>query len=780
MTDQEKTIKEQDPNTPENIETSGEFVMPESDGIVSGHPLADKDQPGFGSPDITPEGFNQRMLEGTENLNETAGFHGQMIQDNTSTATSGMSIKTKLVGSLALLTLIIVLVGGTAFFSLKNINIMSIGISQNYTKLTKVSEEIKTSVYKIRDAEKDFLILEDQAALNRVTRYTDMLRQQTKEATEVGEVIEKASGIAITSQFASLVTSTDEYESLFIEQVKDIKEARSDIDASLAEIKANKAKLMVEVTANRLLIKNMIDDYWFAFKDDLNKRQSGNKSQSERTERFNLGLLMASAEKELYNTEIQIAKYLDTEKKSFALAAKAFIASTLGIINQARRLTIDDQILAKLEDLRKDLVMYEGLFDESIDNTDKVLSAKTIIDVRIAAQKNELKDIGDQLLSYALEITDTNWGIIASESLKLQKSGSTSQNFLAFVVIASTILGILVLIFIPRPILAAINSLLVSSRSVAQGDLSQKIIVNSRDELGLLGSSFEVMRRNLVSLVDRIQLASAQITTTVNEIQTAANQQSSTALEQSTSLNQFSSTLTEITQTAENLSTISAQVSKDTTNTASQVKESNNKSIQVLESMNTISSSTSQTSDRIKNLNDQMDAINESVSMISGIADQTTLLSLNAAIEANKAGEMGKGFSVVASEIRTLSDRSIDSASGISGMVKDIQRATESSVVAMDKSSEEIKIGIERVREAVSSLDNINEAVVGLNEQIEDINNSSKSQAISSRMVQQTTVDLIGSSRIAAQAARQTASAATELNAMANQLRDAVAQFKLS
>lgn len=774
MTDQKKTIKEQDTIAPENIETSGEFVMPESDGIVSGHPLADKDQAGYGTPDITPEGFNQRMLDTTGSLNETAGFHGQIIQDTTSAATSGMTIKTKLVGSLALLTLIIVLVGGTAFFSLKKINFLSVGISQNYAKLAKVSEEIKSSVYKMRDAEKDFLILEEPAALDKVTRFTAQLRQQTKEATAIGQVIEESSGIAITSQFASLVTGTDEYESLFAEQVKNIKKARTDINASLAEIKSNEAKLMVEVTSNRLLIKNLIDDYWFAFKGDLDK------SQSEKTESFNLGLLMSSVEKELYNTEIQIAKYLDSEKKSFALAAKSFIASTLGIINQARRLTLDDRILLKLEGLRKNLVMYEVLFDESVDNTDKVFSKKALIDVRIAAQKDELKEIGDQLLSYAIELTDANWGIIAAESTKLRKAGSTSQNFLLVVVIASTILGILVLIFIPRPILASVDSLLISSRSVAQGDLSRKIEVNSRDELGLLGSSFEVMRRNLVSLVNRIQLASAQITTTVNEIQTAANQQSSTALEQSTSLNQFSSTLTEITETAENLFSISAQVSKDTTKTAGQVEDSNNKSSQVLESMNTISSSTSQTSDRIKSLNDQMDAINEAVSMISGIADQTTLLSLNAAIEANKAGEMGKGFSIVASEIRTLSDRSIDSASGINGMVRDIQRATESSVVAMDKSSEEIKIGIDRVRESVSNLGSINDAVNALNVQIEDINNSSQAQAVSSRMVQQTTVDLIGSSRIAAQAARQTAGAATELNAMANQLRDAVAQFKLS
>jgi len=774
MTDQEKTMEEQKPIAPDTEGMSKGFVMPESDGIVSGHPLPGNDMAGYEPVDITPEGFNQRMLDRTGGINRPDRYHGRIIQDTASAGTSGLTIKTKLLGALGFLTLIIILLGGTAFFSLQKMHQLSVDISENYTRLAKLSEKTKASVYKIRDAEKDFLILEEQEALDSVTRYMAQLRQEIKEATAIGKEVEKNTNVDIGGRFDSLLSSAAAYESLFAAQVRDIKKARADINANLVSIKKNKTKLMVEVTANRLLIKNLIDDYWFSFKGELDKIGSGISEQMK------LGLLMSSIEKELFNTEIQISKYLETQKKSFALAAKSFLASAKGTINQARRLTRDDQILSKLEELRKQLVIYEGIFDESIENTDKVLNEKVMIETRITGQKAELKEIGDLILSDAAQLADKNWGIIAAESSNLQKSGSASQTFLAAVVIVSALVGILVLIFVPRPILAGINVLLNSSRNVAQGDLSQEIKVNSRDELGLLGASFEVMRRNLVSLVDRIQLASAQITTTVNEIQTAANQQSSTAMEQSTSLNEFSSTLTEITQTAENLSAISAQVAKDTLMTVSQVADSNNKSTQVLESMNTISSSTSQTSDRIKNLNDQMDAINEAVSMISGIADQTTLLSLNAAIEANKAGEMGKGFSVVASEIRTLSDRSIDSASGISGMVRDIQRATESSVVAMDKSSEEIKIGIERVREAVSNLGIINDAVTSLNAQVEDINNSSQSQAMSSRMVQQTTVNLLGASRITAQAARQTDSAATELNAMANQLRDAVAQFKLS
>jgi methyl-accepting chemotaxis protein WspA len=198
----------------------------------------------------------------------------------------------------------------------------------------------------------------------------------------------------------------------------------------------------------------------------------------------------------------------------------------------------------------------------------------------------------------------------------------------------------------------------------------------------------------------------------------------------------------------------------------------------MMESMNAIGESTRQTSDRIKALNDQMDTITDAVSSISGVADQTTLLSLNAAIEANKAGEMGKGFSVVATEIRRLSDRSIDSAGGIGGMVRDIQRATESSVVSMDKSSEEIRVGIDLVQDSTATMQDVNLSMSEITSRTQEIAAGVTQQAVSSTEAQQTITELLSSSNTAAQAARQTSSAAYELNAMATQLSDAVAAFR--
>ncbi len=432
-----------------------------------------------------------------------------------------------------------------------------------------------------------------------------------------------------------------------------------------------------------------------------------------------------------------------------------------------------------MAEMTKNLNAYRAILRETTDNFSAVKSKKEATDIKIGQQKEELRQIGDKFLDQATDLSNKNWRSIASESRILRKTSSEAQGVLLVVVVLGTIIGIVVLYIVPRPILATIAQLLNSAQRVAVGDLSQPIEVSSRDELGRLAATFDHMRTNLFSLVHRIQKAAVQITTTVNEIQAASYQQSQTATEQAGSINEFSTSLTEIAQGAERLADTAESVAENTESMGELVRQGNTQSSQTMASMNAIGSATKQTSDRIKALNDQMDTINESVTTISGVADQTTLLSLNAAIEASKAGEMGKGFSVVATEIRRLSDRSIDSAGNITGMVRDIQRAAESSVVSMDKSSEEIRIGVGLVSDATTVLEEISRKMEEVRSQSGLIAEGVAQQSRVSRESQTAVSDILSTANLTAQAARQSSSAAYELNAMAAQLSDAVAAFRL-
>ncbi|KPA19652.1 membrane protein containing Chemotaxis methyl-accepting receptor, signaling domain protein [Candidatus Magnetomorum sp. HK-1] len=758
-------------NTQKDLTEDTEYIVPEPDGIKSGYPI-DDDQGDSDAMHYSPESFNQRMrknkisTKSADDLTDTTDFID---------AKRGMSIKAKLISALGALTVVIVVIGLISYSSIRRVSFISDGIADNYSILAKISEQIKSTVYQIRDAEKDFLLIEEQEALDRATRYTERLRNQIKDAKNIGLAIEIKDGTKIDGKYENMFEAVEKYDALFVQQVKDIKQSRSNINANIEEAAESKKRLVSDANSNHDLLKILNENFWL----DIQRRIKAKGEMDTEVQILYIGNLLNQLEKNMLQIQIQIARYLNDERKSNADTAKEYIKSAIELTHRIYRESDEEKIRTQIEKIRQNLNIYSSFFTEVMDTNSSASFNKKEIDRKIFEQKKGLKNEGDNLIDLASEISSNNWNNISTQTTSLSQISNKSQSFIIILVILGSILGILVLIYIPRPILSSIQQLLLGAQNVSAGNLSIPINISSRDELGQVAMAFENMRKSLLSLIDRIQRASVQISTSVNEIQAASNQQNSTANEQASAINEFNATMTEIARTSTNLARITTQVSQNTSNITQWINDSNNKSSQILESMNAINSSTKLTSDRIKSLNDKMDNINDAVITISGIADQTTLLSLNAAIEANKAGELGKGFAVVSTEIRRLSDRSIDSASSITSMVRDIQRATENSVVAMDKSSEEIRIGIDYVKESTETLAGINNSMDQVQDQITEISVSSKDQAESARQSQQTSSELLASSKMVAQASKQTSIAALELNAMANQLSDAVAAFNI-
>jgi hypothetical protein len=155
--------------------------MPESDGIRNGVPLDDTDM-GHDDSDLSPQGFNQRMRDA---ISRKGGDPDAVVSRSSQLArTSGFTIKTKLMASLSLLTLIILTLGLISFTSIVEINDLSVSIADRQSALAKVTEEIKTSVFRARDAEKDFLISEEQEAQDRSGRFINRMRDQIAKASE--------------------------------------------------------------------------------------------------------------------------------------------------------------------------------------------------------------------------------------------------------------------------------------------------------------------------------------------------------------------------------------------------------------------------------------------------------------------------------------------------------------------------------------------------------------------------------------------------------------------
>lgn len=251
-------------------------------------------------------------------------------------------------------------------------------------------------------------------------------------------------------------------------------------------------------------------------------------------------------------------------------------------------------------------------------------------------------------------------------------------------------LSILITWKIMRIILNPLQELLVCVQTTGEGDLNAKITVHdANDEIGQLSSAFTQMQKNLRDMVRQIRSISEMVDTSVTELSTSSNEQAAGANEQSTALTETSSTI-------EELATVSSQIAEN----AKKVAELADMSFSGME---TIRDSTNEGANRIITLGEKSQSIGEVVGMIDDITRQTNLLALNASIEAARAGDAGKGFAVVATEIRKLATNVASSTELIREIIKEIQDATNASVLATENVSKSVDNGIEISKAAADS-----------------------------------------------------------------------------
>ena len=735
-----------------------DFVVPEPDGVQSGLPFPEA--PGAAPMSAGGQGGAHWARRGPDEGPTGRGTGGR-------TTLGGMSLKRKLNLSLGLLTLVILVLGLVSVNTIHGVSSDGIPELGRHAALARVSEAIKGAVYRMNLAQADYLLLDDEGARDQVHRLAARTRETIGELKPLAQEITNTAGIDIASQHAALLAALDDFDARFSIQIKEVAALRKGQAEHQSAQDDGERTLAERLDAAIEQARGLAAAAWSASEGSA---ATGRPALARALDRMTVDLLA---------DRVQIETLFASHDAAIQDPARTSAAEINAQLDQLRADAGAAGLANGVAELKKTLAAYTAQLRETGNRLAGDGAHATELARRIQAERAAVSQASDHIVALAEDLTASAWRDIGMESADLQATGERALWLVGGAALIGLAVGLLVLITVPRPIVAAIEALMAGSLKIARGNLADPVEVDSRDELGALADSFNRMRENLLTLVQRIQRASVQLSSSINEIQAAATQQAASSSQQASAVNELSASLNEMSQSAATLVSSSETVGRNVDEIAGIVTDSNHKANQMMASMDAIGVSTRQTAERIKALNDKMDDINEAVTTISMVADQTTLLSLNASIEANKAGEMGKGFSVVAQEIRRLSDRSIDSAGNIGGMVRDIQRATESSTLAMDKSSEEIHHGVALVGESSQSLTAIHAAMERIQEQMTMILESVRAQAESARMVQTTSTEMLSSANMVAKAASQTRSVTYELNAMATQLASAVSVFRV-
>lgn len=432
---------------------------------------------------------------------------------------------------------------------------------------------------------------------------------------------------------------------------------------------------------------------------------------------------------------------------------------------------------------------------------------------------NAGKQIMDRIREIIGQITAVEQAEFEKSSERAQKDSDIFKTVLFLGLAISAIAMLLVGVVTARSITRPLNSIAVAAQRIASGDLNVDIPNNSTaEEVRSLAKSFthmvtglkqsaqlsermaagdltlEVqpqsdadivgkaqagMIQKLSELVEQVQRSGVQVNSAAVQIAASGKEQQSTATE-------TASTTTEIGATAKEMSATSTELLKaaDNVNAVSQQlsglavggKEGLNRLEQI---MRQIMDASSSITSRLGEMNDKAGNISSVVTTITKIADQTNLLSLNAAIEAEKAGEYGRGFSVVASEIRRLADQTAASTLDIEQMVKEMLGSVSAGVMGMDKFSEEVRRSAREVTDVSKQIDQMIERVQSVAPSIESVYEGMQAQTQGSNQISEALAQLGDAARQTAETIRESNRAVEQLNDASRGLQTAISRFKL-
>ena len=383
------------------------------------------------------------------------------------------------------------------------------------------------------------------------------------------------------------------------------------------------------------------------------------------------------------------------------------------------------------------------------------------------------KQVGDVLGVLSVSIPMAQVKAASNESI--QRSGLT----LVMVLMATlaTMYGMLRLMVI-KPL----SSMTVIARDIAEGegDLTKRVPAKGRDELAELGGWFNVFIEKLQNMIgkvahvtDKVASASVQLSATAEQMSKGAESLTSRTAQTATAVEEMNSTVGEVAQNSGK----AASMAQETVQTA---KGGRDIVSETVTGMQRISDAVTQSATIITALGKSSDQIGEIVRVIEDIADQTNLLALNAAIEAARAGEQGRGFAVVADEVRKLAERTTKATKEIGDMIRHIQQDTKGAVTSMEEGTQKVVGGVALVNKTGEALAKIADMVTQTSDMIRQIAVAAEEQSVATQHIASDLENVAKVSKESAGGASESAKASHDLSLLATELQTIVGGFKIA
>lgn len=386
---------------------------------------------------------------------------------------------------------------------------------------------------------------------------------------------------------------------------------------------------------------------------------------------------------------------------------------------------------------------------------------------------------------YGKSVTDFSGNSIGVMEIALDRSNyvaaiSSARNITIIIGIIALAIGLFVAHFISKTITNPIKDAVSAMHDIAEGDgdLTKRLNDIGKDEIAEMGGAFNQFAEKVRQMVLKVSGSTSQLAAAAEEMSMITSETNQGVQKQQSETEMVATAMNEMTATVQEVARHATEASNAAQSADNEAKDGKTVVQNTVSTINMLATEIESATAVISKLETDSDNIGSVLDVIRGIAEQTNLLALNAAIEAARAGEQGRGFAVVADEVRTLASRTQESTQEIQSMIESLQQGSRNAVKAMQSSQQQSKQSVEQATNARGSLDAITDAVTTISNMNIQIASAAKEQSSVSEEINKNVVNISQVVEQTAEGAQQTLTASHELANLANELQNLVGEFK--
>ncbi|MDC6381716.1 methyl-accepting chemotaxis protein [Pseudomonas graminis] len=464
---------------------------------------------------------------------------------------------------------------------------------------------------------------------------------------------------------------------------------------------------------------------------------------------------------QVQNARYEVQAYVFSGKESYEVAAITAIDEALKEVEQIASDQADGNV-SELLNARKTLLKYREHMGQFKD-----------LQVKVEAAQESMEALGESLLTSTGEIT-------ALQGQRRDAEATQSRQTLSGVAGLAMLLGLLAAWLITQQIIAPLRLTLSAAARIAKGDLSQDLEIGRRDEMGMLQRSMQEMTLSLRQLISGIsdgvtQIASAaeQLSAVTEQTSVGVNSQKDETDCVATAMNQMTSTVMEVARNAEEASEAARHADQ-------QARDGDKVVNDAIAQIERLAVEVNNSTEAMGKLKLESDKIGGVLDVIKSVSQQTNLLALNAAIEAARAGEAGRGFAVVADEVRGLAQRTQESTEEIEVLIAALQSGTQQVVMTLDASRTLTDSSVDLSRQAGNALGHITRTVSTIQTMNQQIAAAGEEQSSVAEQINRSVLNVRDVSEQTAASSEETAASSIELARLGVQLQEMVGKFRVS